>query len=54
MRIIDKNARVSFERNKPRADKVRVLAGDAARKQLATADGFDAIAYDNDFLLTAD
>jgi hypothetical protein len=35
-------------RNKPRADKVRVIDG-APR----TAGGMDAIAYDNHFLLTA-
>jgi CspA family cold shock protein len=56
---LHQGTRVSFEimndarRNKPRADKVRVI-DDASRKQPGTADGFDAIAYDNNFLLTAD
>jgi CspA family cold shock protein len=53
--MLTKDRRVSFEivmddrRNKPRADKVRVI-DDAARK----LGGFDAIAYDNDFLLHHD
>jgi cold shock protein len=48
--LLKKDQRVSFEivmddrRGKPRADKVRVIDG-AARGH------FDAIAYDNDFLL---
>ncbi len=52
--ILKRDQRVSFEialdnrRNKPRADRVRVIDGVAH-----TADGFDAIAYDNDFLLNA-
>ncbi len=53
--ILKRDQGVSFEivlddrRNKPRADRVRVI-DDAARK----ADGFDTIALDNHFLLTAD
>jgi cold shock protein len=58
--LLKRDQRVSFEivmderRGKSRADRVMVLADDAARKQPGTAaDGFDAIAYDNNFLLTA-
>jgi cold shock protein len=53
--FLRKDQRVSFEvvnddrRGKPRADKVRMI-DNVAR----TADGFDAIAHDNHFLLTAD
>jgi cold shock protein len=58
--LLKRDQRVSFEivmderRGKLRADRVMALANDAARKQPGTADGFDAIAYDNNFLLTAD
>jgi CspA family cold shock protein len=51
--VLKKDQRVSYEvvsdasRGKPRADRVRIIDG-AAR----TADGFDAIAYDNEFLLS--
>ena len=53
--VLKKDQRVSYEvvnddrRGKPRADKVRVIE-DHARN----AKGFDTIAYDNNFLLTAD
>ncbi|SRR5258706_15342257 len=56
--VLTKDQRVSFEivnddrRGKVRADRVRVLADDAARNQPGTAGGFDAIAYDNHFLLS--
>jgi cold shock CspA family protein len=50
---LKKDQLVSFEivlddrKNKPRADRVRVIDGVAR-----TADGFDTVAYDNDFLLS--
>jgi CspA family cold shock protein len=51
--MLKKDQRVSYEvvhdasRGKPRADRVRVIDNDAR-----TAGGFDAIAHDNDFLLS--
>ena len=51
--LLKKGQGVSFEivmdprRGKPRADRVRVIDGVAR-----TAGGFDAIAHDNDFLLS--
>jgi hypothetical protein len=54
--VLKKDQRVSYEvimdqhRGKPRADRVRVI-DDAARN--GNAAPFDAIAYDNEFLLSS-